>query len=67
MGQNRLRTGSVARFRACEVTAGCGEIVKFQNESKEFVVSQIFTSWNQLDGWLRLVDGLRPAVPPASH
>ena len=34
IGQNRLRTGSVA-FRACEPMAACGEIVKFQNESKE--------------------------------
>jgi hypothetical protein len=23
------------------------------------VVSRIFASWNQLDGWLRQVDGLR--------
>jgi len=23
------------------------------------LVSQIFTSWNQLDGWLRVVDSLR--------
>jgi hypothetical protein len=23
------------------------------------VVSRIFTSWNQLDGWLRQVEGLR--------
>jgi hypothetical protein len=23
------------------------------------VVSRIFASWNQLDGWLRAVDGLR--------
>jgi hypothetical protein len=23
------------------------------------LVSQIFTSWNQLDGWLRQIEGLR--------
>jgi hypothetical protein len=26
------------------------------------VVSRIFASWNQLDGWLRRIDGLRRAV-----
>ena len=35
IGQNRLRTGSLARCRACEPATGSGEIVKFQNESKE--------------------------------
>jgi hypothetical protein len=28
----------------------------------QFVVSLSFASWNQLDGWLRQVDGLRRAA-----
>jgi TetR/AcrR family transcriptional regulator, transcriptional repressor for nem operon len=28
----------------------------------EAEVSRIFASWNQLDGWLRQVDGLRGAA-----
>jgi hypothetical protein len=30
--------------------------------SKEKVVSRIFISWNQLDGWLRQIEGLRAAA-----
>ena len=26
---------------------------------REMLVSRIFVSWNQLDGWLRQVEGLR--------
>jgi hypothetical protein len=33
----------------------------FRGETNERIelVSRIFASWNQLDGWLRQVDGLR--------
>jgi len=30
-----------------------------QRERNESLVRRIFASWNQLDGWLRAVDGLR--------
>jgi hypothetical protein len=29
--------------------------------NREKLVSRIFASWNQLDGWLRLVEALRRA------
>src|SRR4029453_12631954 len=35
IGQNRLRTGSVERCRACGPAAGCDEMVKLQNEWKK--------------------------------
>ena len=59
----RLRRGT-RRFRSDTTTCGFAS----DAESRDSVtvdwkmVSRIFLSWNRLDGWLRLVDGLRRAA-----
>jgi hypothetical protein len=47
---------NVVRFQPAVVaTATC----KSLKAREEMVVIRIFASWNQLDGWLRQVEGLR--------
>jgi hypothetical protein len=40
------------------ITVGCARRLR----AKRKVGSRIFANWNQVDGWLRQVDGLRAAT-----
>ncbi|HEY7445550.1 MAG TPA: hypothetical protein VH701_24195 [Vicinamibacterales bacterium] len=40
------------------ITFGCARRLR----AKRKVGSRIFANWNQVDGWLRQVDGLRAAT-----
>ena len=50
------------RFNRTAVTAPLFNYLAPSESADERVVSQTFASWNQLDGWLRQVEGLRRAA-----
>jgi hypothetical protein len=50
------------RFNRTAATAPLFNYLAASESADEKMVSLNFTSWNQLDGWLRQVDGLRRAA-----
>jgi hypothetical protein len=56
--QNGIRTGTIGVPRRAATVAPSRDHTDFLAISGK-VVSRIFASWNQLDGWLRQVEGLR--------
>jgi hypothetical protein len=50
------------RFNRTAVTAPLFSYLAPTEGADERVVSRIFPSWNQLDGWLRKVEALRRAA-----
>ena len=58
-GGGRPVQSQTVRFRFAVLTDTGGTWLKML---KRVVVSRIFASWNQLDGWLRQIEGLRRAA-----
>jgi hypothetical protein len=50
------------RFNRTAVTAPLFNCLAPDQCAEEMLVSRIFASWNQLDGWLRQVEALRAAA-----
>jgi hypothetical protein len=51
-------------YRAEDGAVDFGEVLRraMVDRDRTRVASPIYASWNQLDGWLRAVDGLRRAA-----
>jgi hypothetical protein len=55
------------RFNRTAATTPLFNYLAPSESAAEKVVSLNFTSWNRLDGWLRVVDALRQAAAPKDN